>query len=175
MVQLWCSHAHCKHFRRWTGVKMGAKSCRTWPDVTTLTQPMVWVWDKIICLFEQFQAEENVGNSIWYYTLHLEKQKEIENWSSKTALRCLVQETFRATMTIRVWDPATLSHCLFFCVWGHWPHLTDGDVSQIEFLCYADLRGRAFGPRMSNTVYFSWICDLMLNSPPSFSLLLRVI
>ncbi len=102
LVQFWCSHAHCKHFRRWTGVKMGAKSCRTWPDVTTLTQPMVWVWNKIICLFEQFQAEENMGNSIWYYTLHLEKQKEIENWSSKTALRCLVQETFRAAMTIRV-------------------------------------------------------------------------
>ncbi len=90
MVQFWCSHAHCKHFRHWTGVIMGAESCPTRPDVTNLTQPMVWVWDKTICLFEQFQAEENVRNSIWYYTLHLEKQKEIENWSSKTALRCLV-------------------------------------------------------------------------------------
>jgi len=55
-----------------------------------------------------------------------------------------------------------------------WPHLTDGDVSQTPFICYADLRGGMLGPRMSNTVYFSSICDLMLNSPPSFPLLLRV-
>lgn len=66
-----------------------------------------------------------------------------------------------------------LSRCLFLLHSGRWPHLTDGDVSQTPFLCYADLRGRAFGPRMSNTVYFSSICDLMLNSLAAFPLLLH--
>lgn len=55
----------------------------------------------------------------------------------------------------------------FSCFWGRRPHLTDGDVSQTPFICYADLRGRALGPQMSNTVYFSSVCDLMLNSSPA--------
>lgn len=81
-----------------------------------------------------------------------------------------MQESFRGKMTIEVKDATTLSLSLS-CFWGRWPHLTDGDVSQTPIICYADLRGRALGPRMSNTVYFSSICDLILNSPPSFPLL----
>lgn len=97
--------------------------------------------------------------------------------SSKTIFGCFGESNLQGKNDYRIVDYSqllSLSLSVYFsCVWGRWPHLTDGDVSQTPFLCYADLRGRAFGPRMSNTVYFSSICDLMLNSPPAFPLLLR--